>query len=314
MSSHKQTVIVTGGAGFIGSHLTKRLVKEGHQTAVIDNLCEGKLENLKDVLAKIKFYQKDILDYSFLKRVFKNVDFVFHQAALRSVLRSVDNPKDTNKVNIEGTLNVLLAARENKVKRVIFASSSSVYGEQKVKVLKENLCPNPLSPYALSKLAGEFYLRQFYQLYGLQTISLRYFNVFGPYQDPTSEYAAVIPIFITKMLKNQEPTIHWDGNQSRDFTYIDNVVEANILAMKAKKTQGEAVNVCEGKTVSINQLFKEINEVLNKNIKPKRGAKRPGDIRRTLGDISLAKKVLKFKVRVSFEKGLKRTIEWFKSC
>lgn len=308
----KTISVVTGGAGFIGSHLTKRLVKENHKVIVIDNLCEGKLENIKDVLSKIKFYQKDILDYQFLKKVFKGVNFVFHQAALRSVLRSVNNPFDTNKVNIEGTLNILLASRENKVKRAIFASSSSVYGEQKAKILKESLCPNPLSPYALSKLAGETYFRQFYQLYGLETISLRYFNVFGPYQDPENEYAAVIPIFITSVLKNQQPTIHWDGNQSRDFSYIDNVVEANILAMNAKKTQGEVVNVCEGKTVSINQLFKTINQILNKNVKSKKGPKRAGDIRRTLGNIGLAKKLLNYKVKIDFEQGLRKTIEWFR--
>lgn len=305
--------VVTGGAGFIGSHLSKKLVKEGLKVIIIDNLCEGNLNNIKEIRNKVQFYCKDILDLPFLKKIFKGVDFVFHQAALRSVLRSVKNPLPTNKVNIEGTLNILLAAKKNKVKRVIFASSSSVYGEQKAKILNENLCPNPLSPYALSKLTCEVYMKQFSTLYGLETISLRYFNVFGPFQDPTSEYAAVIPIFITKMLKNQQPVIHWDGNQSRDFTYIDNVVEANILAMKAKKTRGEVVNICEGKTISINQLFKTINKILNKNIKPKRAPKRLGDIRRTLGDISLAQKILKHQVKVTFKKGLKKTIEWFKS-
>lgn len=305
-------VLVTGGAGFIGSHLARRLVKDNHQVIVVDNLCEGKLENIKDIKNKVDFYKKDILNLPFLKKIFAHVGFVFHQAALRSVLRSVEQPLATNKVNIEGTLNVLLAAQENKVKRVIFASSSSVYGEQKAKILKESFCPYPLSPYALTKLSGEFYLKQFYQLYGLQTISLRYFNVFGPFQDPENQYAAVIPIFITHMLKNQRPTIHWDGNQSRDFTYIDNVVEANILAMKAEKTTGQVVNVCEGKTVSINKLFESLTEVLDKNIKAKRGPKRPGDIRRTHGDISLAKKILKYKVKVGFKQGLKKTVAWFK--
>lgn len=309
----KTISVITGGAGFIGSHLTKRLVKENHKVIVIDNLCEAKLENIKDILSKIKFYQKDILDYQFLKKIFKNVNFVFHQAALRSVLRSVNNPFDTNRVNIEGTLNILLAARENKVKRVIFASSSSVYGEQKAKILKESLCPNPLSPYALSKLAGEIYMKQFSDLYGLETISLRYFNVFGPFQDPTSEYAAVIPIFITKMLKNEKPTIHWDGNQSRDFSYIDNVVEANILAMNAKKTHGEVVNVAENKTMSVNQLFKTINQILDKNIKPKREPKRLGDIRKTHGDNTLIKKLLNYETKVNFSQGLKKTINWFKN-
>ena len=234
--------LVTGGAGFIGSHLARRLAKDDHQVIIIDNLSEGKLENIADIKNKVKFYKEDILNLSFLKKIFKNVDYVFHEAALRSVERSVKNPLETNNVNIEGTLNVLLASRDNQVKRVIFAASSSAYGEQKAKVLTETLCPNPVSPYALSKLTGEFYFKQFYQLFGLETISLRYFNVFGPYQDPSNEYANVIPIFICKMLKDEQPVIHWDGEQSRDFNYIDNVVEANILAMKVEKTHGEVLN------------------------------------------------------------------------
>lgn len=307
------TIIVTGGAGFIGSHIARRLVKDGHNVSVIDNLCEGKLSNLGDFKSKIKFYQEDILNLPFLNKVLKNIDFIFHEAALRSVLRSVEKPLAANKVNIEGTLNILMAARNNKVKRVIFASSSSVYGDQQAKILSENLCPNPLSPYALSKLAGEIYLKQFFNLYGLQTISLRYFNVFGPYQDPTNEYAAVIPIFITKILNRESPVIHWDGEQSRDFSYIDNVVEANILAMQVKQTHGEVVNICEGKTVSINQLFNTINISLNKSIKPKKEPKRVGDIRRTQGNINLAKQFLGYKTLVDFHTGIKKTIDWFKT-
>lgn len=324
--------VVTGGAGFIGSHLARALVKKGHEVIIIDNLCEGKLGNIADILPKgssrgrwssgpqsaagrknkVKFYQKDILDLPFLQKIFKNVDYVFHEAALRSVERSVNNPLETNKVNIEGTLNILTAAKDNKVKRVIFAGSSSSYGEQKQKVLTETLCPKPLSPYALTKLTGEFYLKQFYQLYGLETISLRYFNVFGPFQDPSNEYANVIPIFITKMLKNESPVIHWDGEQSRDFNYIDNVIEANILAMKAKKTQGEVINVCNGEQFSVNQLFAFINQILGKNIKPKSGPRRAGDIRSTLGNPGLAQKVLGFEAKINFEQGLRKTIEWFK--
>jgi len=314
MSTKKQkfTTIVTGGAGFIGSHIAKRLVKDKHKVIIIDNLCEGSLENIKEIKDKVEFYKKDILDLNFLKKIFKNVDYIFHEAALRSVLRSVEKPLPTNKVNIEGTLNVLMAAKENKVKRVIFASSSSVYGEQTADLLKEDLRPDPLSPYALSKLAGEIYLKQFYNLYNLDTISLRYFNVFGPGQDPESDYAAVIPIFITKMLNNKRPTIHWDGEQSRDFTYIDNVVEANIQAMKAKKTKGEVVNVADNKTVSINKLYQTINQILEKDIKPKKAPKRAGDIRRTKGSNKKAKKLLNYKTKVSFEKGKEKTINWYK--
>jgi len=305
------TTLVTGGAGFIGSHIARKLVSLGHQVIVLDNLCEGNLKNIKDFKNKIRFLKEDILNLKALQKIFKGVDFVFHEAALRSVERSVKNPEETNKVNIEGTLNVLLAARNNKVKRVIFASSSSIYGEQKSKVFKETLCPNPISPYALSKLTAEFYLKQFFSLYGLETISLRYFNVFGPYQDPKNEYANVIPIFITKVLKNQPVIIHWDGEQSRDFNYIDNVVEANVLAMKAKKTQGEVLNVCNGNTYSINFLFKSINKILGKNMKATYGPKRAGDVRLTLGDPRLAKKILGFKAKINFEKGLKKTINWF---
>lgn len=309
----KYKVLVTGGAGFIGSHIARRLVQDGHRVSVVDNLSEGKLSNLHDLKDKIKFYQEDILNLSFLNKVLKNIDFIFHEAALRSVLRSVEKPLATNKVNIEGTLNILMVARNNKVKRVIFASSSSVYGDQQAKNLSENLCPNPLSPYALSKLAGEIYLKQFYKLYGLETISLRYFNVFGPFQDPENEYAAVIPIFITKMLKNLSPTIHWDGYQSRDFTYIDNVVDANILAMQAKHTYGEVVNISEGKTISINQLFNTINIYLRTNIQPLKAPKRAGDIKNTLGDIKKARTILNFSVKISFKDGIKKTIAWYKN-
>lgn len=305
-------IIVTGGTGFIGSHIARRLTNDNHQVIIIDNLCEGKLENIADIKNKVKFYKEDILNLTFLEKIFKNVDYVFHEAALRSVERSVQNPLETNRVNIEGTLNVLLASRNNKVKRVIFAGSSSVYGEQKAKVLTEALCSNPVSPYALSKLTGEFYLKQFYDLFGLETITLRYFNVFGPYQDPSNEYANVIPIFIVKMLKNKSPEIHWDGEQSRDFNYIDNVVEANICAMKVKKTQGEFVNICNGKQFSINQMFTMINKILNKNIGAKKGPKRAGDVRSTLGDTSLAEKVIGFKAKTNFEEGLRKTIAWFK--
>lgn len=309
----KNKVAVTGGAGFIGSHIARRLVKDGFQVIIIDNLCEGELKNIAGIKNKVSFFKKDILDLKTLKTLFKDVSYVFHEAALRSVERSVKSPLETNKVNIEGTLNVLIASRDNKVKRVIFAGSSSTYGKQKQKKFTEDLCPKPLSPYALSKLTCEFYLKQFYQLYGLETITLRYFNVYGPYQDPKNEYANVIPIFITKMLKNQSPVIHWDGEQSRDFNYIDDVVEANILAMKIKKTKGEILNICNGENYSINQLHQLLNKILKKTIKAEKGPKRTGDMRSTLGDPNLAKKVLNFKAKYNFEKGLEKTVDWFKN-
>jgi nucleoside-diphosphate-sugar epimerase len=306
-------VVVTGGAGFIGSHIARRLVNDGFKVVVLDNLSEGKMANIADIKDKITFYKEDILNLNILEKLFSGISYIFHEAAIRSVPRSVANPLETIKVNIEGTLNVLLAARKNKAKRVIFASSSSVYGEQKKQSLSEDLPPNPLSPYALSKLTGELMLKQFADLYGLETISLRYFNVFGPYQDPANEYANVIPIFITKMLNNEAPVIHWDGQQSRDFTYIDNVVEANMLAMKVSKTSGEIINVCEGKTTSINELFELINKNLHKNFIPRRGPKRVGDPRCTLGNPSLGQKKLGFKTKINFALGLQQTIDWFKA-
>lgn len=305
-------VIVTGGAGFIGSHLVQRLVVDGYRVRVIDNLSEGSLTNLADVRDTIDFFKEDLRNLERLKSLFHGANYILHQAALRSVKRSVDNPKATIENNIIGTLNVLLAARDQKVRRVIFASSSSVYGPQKARIFTEDLCPNPQSPYATSKLAGELLCRQFYDLYGLETITLRYFNVFGPRQDPMSEYALVIPLFITLLLDGKRPTIHWDGKQSRDFTYIDNVVDANLLAIKAKKTHGEVINVASENTVSINQLFAFIKKELRSNLSSLRAPKRAGDMPYSCGSTKKAFQTLGFKPNVSFEKGIKKTIEWFR--
>jgi nucleoside-diphosphate-sugar epimerase len=308
---NKKKVLVTGGAGFIGSHLVERLVREGYKVVVVDNLSEGKLKNLSSVTGLISFHKVDIRNLKKLNSSFKGADTVFHLAALRSVKRSVDDPIATNENNITGTLNVLTASRDQGVRRVILASSSSVYGPQKEKIFTEDLTPNPKSPYALSKLTGEIYCKQFFKLYGLETISLRFFNVFGPRQDPESEYAAVIPKFITKLIKGEKATIEWDGKQSRDFTYVDNVVEANILAMKSKKAEGRVINVSEGKSVYIIDLYDLLQKIIGKQIKPSRGPKRAGDMRYTCGSTLRAKKLLAYSPQVSFQDGLRRTIKWF---
>jgi len=303
--------VVTGGAGFIGGHLVERLVRDGCKVVVIDNLSEGSLKNLAPVKKEVEFHQADIRDLGKIQRLFKGVDTVFHEAALRSVARSVKNPAATNDNNVTGTLNVLLAARDCGVRRVIFASSSSVYGPQKAKVFTEDLQSNPQSPYALTKLTGEIYLRQFFSLYGLETVNLRYFNVFGPRQDPASEYAAVIPRFVITLLRGKRPTIEWDGKQSRDFTYIDNVVDANILSMRAKNAVGEVINVSEGKSVSIHDLYEMIQTILKTAIKPLRAPQRPGDMRYTCGSTQKSKKLLGFRPIITFEEGLRRTVQWF---
>lgn len=305
-------VVVTGGAGFIGSHLVDRLIREGYKVEVIDNLCEGKLANLEAVKNNIDFFKADIRDLSRLRKLFQGVEVVFHEAALRSVARSVENPSATNENNITGTLNVLLAARDSGVRRMIFASSSSIYGPQTAKIFTEDLVPNPQSPYALTKLTGEIFLKQFCKLYGLETLTLRYFNVFGPRQDPKSEYAAVIPKFITTLLCGKQPTIEWDGKQSRDFTYVDNVVEANLLAMKAKQASGEFINVSEGKSVSINALYEMIQSELQTSITPQRAPQRPGDMRYTCGSTRKARTLLGYTPRVPFRDGLEKTVDWFR--
>jgi UDP-glucose 4-epimerase len=305
-------IVVTGGAGFIGSNLVIKLVEEGYDVTVFDNFATGKLENLKTVKNKIKLIKGDVRDFGIVKRALKGSDFVFHQAALPSVVRSVKDPITTNEVNVKGTLNILLAARDCGVKRVIYASSSSVYGESE-SPKKEDMLTAPISPYAVAKLAGELYCKAFYNIYGLETIALRYFNVYGPRQDPSSEYAAVIPKFINLMLKDRQPIIYGDGNQTRDFTFVDDVVEANILAMKAKKGIGETFNIAYGKQTSINKLVEILNKILAKRIKAAYSGQRKGDIRHSLADISKARTVLGYRPKYDIESGLKRTIEWYKS-
>ncbi len=302
---------VTGGAGFIGSNIVKRLVADNNDITVIDNLLTGRIENLEEYKNEIQFINGDIQDLNFLKKEFKDIDYVLHQAALPSVQRSVEDPILTNRNNVDGTLNVLVAARDAGVKRVIFAASSSVYGDTPTLPKHEAMPTNPLSPYAISKLIGEQYCRVFFELYGLETVALRYFNVFGPKQDPNSHYAAVIPKFIKAMLENKRPVIFGDGEQSRDFTYVENNVDANLLACSAADAPGKVFNIAIGERITLNQLVEMINRILDKEIKPIYEKDKPGDIKHSHADISCAKKILGYEPEYGFEEGLQKTVEWF---
>ena len=283
--------LVTGGAGFIGSNLVRSLMNYGKVT-VIDNLSTGNIQNIQSFINNdgIKFENISITNLSQIKPVFKDIDYVFHLAAIPNVGRSVNDPLRSHEVNATGTLNVLISARDNDVKKIIYSSSSSVYGNTPELPKKETMKPKPLSPYAVTKLTGEHYCNVFSDIYGLKTVSLRYFNVYGPNQDPHSEYSAVIPKFITKILRDERPTIYGDGNQTRDFTYVKDVVNANLLAMK---NDSEGIfNIAGGKRISINELFKKISTTLGKDIPPVYGKPRKGDIRDSLADISKAKQYL----------------------
>ena len=300
--------LVTGGAGFIGSHLVYSLLEKGNRVKVIDNFSTGKIENLKELINDIELIKGDITDNKSINDAIKDVDVVFHQAAVPSVPRSIKDPIKTNSANVTGTLKLLNAAVHHRVSRFIYAASSSAYGNTEILPKEENMSPNPLSPYAVSKYAGELYCKVFNTIYGLETLSLRYFNVFGPRQDPESQYAAVIPKFIMNMLKNQSPIIYGDGNQSRDFTYIDNVVLANLLAAEAPKLSGEVVNVGTGTNIKINQLVLNINKLLNTEISPIYANCREGDVKHSLASIERINRLLGYKPIISFEEGLKKTI------
>ena len=302
---------VTGGTGFIGSNIVIELVRNNNEVVVIDNLLTGNFNNLPGVMDMIRFVEGDIQDLDLLKREFIDIDYVLHQAALPSVPRSVDDPIASNQNNVDGTLNVLVAARDEGVKRVVYASSSSAYGNSPSLPKKEDMKPDPLSPYAITKLVGEQYCKVFYELYGLETVSLRYFNVFGPHQDPNSQYAAVIPKFIAAMLNDESPVIFGDGEQSRDFTYIQNNVDANLLACEVAGAAGKMFNIASGKRITLNQLIATLNEIRGKNLEPIYTKPRYGDIMHSLADITLAREILGYKPRYGFEDGLKKTVEWF---
>lgn len=303
-------VVITGGAGFIGSNLAEELMKN-NEVIVIDNFSTGKKENLIG-LDGIKIINGSITDIKLLQKEFENVDYVFHQGALPSVPRSVENPISSNKANIDGTLNVLVAARDNNVKKVVYASSSSAYGDTPELPKKETMIPNPLSPYAITKLTGEYYCKIFTDVYGLATTSLRYFNVYGPKQDPTSQYSAVIPKFITRVMNNQNPIIYGDGEQTRDFTFVKDVVQANILSAESKKCNREVLNIACGKRITINKLAKEIINAFGKNLDLKHTKPRVGDVKHSLADISKAKELIGFEPKYSLKKGLEITIDYFK--
>lgn len=310
--------LVTGGAGFIGSHIVEALVKKGHFVRILDNFSSGKEENLifTKELTNPRTYELirgDIRDRDACLKATKSIDFVLHQAALRSVPKSMLNPKEYNEVNIGGTVNMLEAALKNKLKCFVFASSSSIYGEVGVFPEREYFLPQPISPYALTKLTGEHYCKIFSQHYGLNTTCLRYFNVFGPRQALDDEYAVVIPKFITCMLNDEPPPIYGNGRQSRDFTYVANVVQANLLSAKKLKSKGGVFNIASGRDYSVLELAQILNKLMKKEIKPTFLKPRPGDVFKTLADLSRSKKILGFRPKIDFVEGLKLTVEWFKN-
>jgi len=307
-------VLVTGGCGFIGSHIVDGLINLGAEVTVLDNLITGKIENIQHNLDKIRFIKKDLIEEDALEEALSGVELVSHQAALRSVPKSVDRPFDYHQVNVTGTLKLFLKAKEKGIKRIVFASSSSLYGERIDFPEKETDLPKPISPYAATKLMAEHYGYLFSKLYDLEVVSLRYFNVFGPRQSLENQYAVVVPKFITSLLKDEAPPIYGDGKQERDFTYIENIVDANILALIKNNIGGEIFNIATSKPQSVNNLLKVLNNIMGKNIKPVYSNPRPGDVRKSHAYIKKAKNVLGWQPKVDFKKGLIKTVEWFKEA
>jgi nucleoside-diphosphate-sugar epimerase len=307
--------LITGVGGFIGSSLARTLLDRGEQVRGIDNFCTGKRENIAQILDHIDFHDADILDLDAMHRACTAVDFVLHQAAIPSVPKSVLDPLTSNRANIDGTVNVLVAARDAKVKRVVYAASSSAYGDTPTLPKHEAMKPDPISPYAVQKLASEHYMISFYRCYGLETVCLRYFNIFGPRQDPSSPYSGVLAKFIRQMLSREQPTIFGDGEQSRDFTYIDNAVEANLLACKAPAADaaGKVFNVATGRRVTLNQTFQLLQSLTSYSGPAKYGPERGGDVKHSLADISRTQTALRYTPLVHFEEGLRRTVDWYRS-
>ncbi|MFS0751281.1 SDR family oxidoreductase [Oceanobacillus sp. 1P07AA] len=303
--------LVTGGAGFVGSNIARKLITNGESVRLLDNFSTGNKENIADISDKLEIINGDFTSNAIVKEAIKDVDIILHQGAIPSVPKSIDNPILSNYANVNGTLTLLNAAVEEGVNRFVYAASSSAYGNNKKLPKQEDMTANPMSPYAVSKYTGELYCRVFYEIYGLETISLRYFNVFGPRQNPYSKYAAVIPAFIDSIIHDQSPIIYGDGTQSRDFTYIDNIVSANLLAATAKKLQGEVINIGTGSQIQLNELVDRINNILGKNIPAIHTEDRAGDVKHSLADIQRAKKIINYEPITTFDEGLEKTVKWF---
>ena len=308
------TYLVTGGAGFIGSHVVHELVRRGEVVRVLDNLATGGLANLEEVFARLDFSKADICDLGAISPHFRDADYVIHLAALASVVHSIEDPLTAHAVNLTGTLNVLLAARDAGIKRLVFAASAAAYGDNPAMPRVETLTPDPLSPYALAKVAGEYYCRIFTRIYGFETVALRYFNIFGPRQNPDSPYSGVLSKFVAAYERGDTPVIFGDGEQSRDFTYVDNVVDATLRACTAPAAAGNVINVGVGRSYTLNQTITVLNGIFGRQVKPRYDPPRKGDALHSLADISLARRVLGYEPRVSFDEGLRRTVDWFRAA
>jgi UDP-glucose 4-epimerase len=307
--------LITGIAGFIGSTLARGVLAQGNKVRGIDNLSTGKRENIAEILDRIDLREIDLLDLKSVQEACRGVDYIFHEAAIPSVPRSVLDPLESNRANIDATANLLVAARDAKVKRAVYAASSSAYGDTPTLPKREDMLPSPISPYAVAKLTGEYYMTSFWRCYGLETVSLRYFNIFGPRQDPASPYSGVLAKFITQMLKGEQPVIFGDGQQSRDFTYVENVVNANLLACQAPASEvaGRMFNVATATRIDLNETFRVLKKLIGYSGEVKYAAERAGDVKHSLADLSLAKKHLRYEPKVGFEEGLQRTIEWYRN-
>jgi nucleoside-diphosphate-sugar epimerase len=305
--------LVTGGAGFIGSHIAAALMADGARVRVLDDLSTGHRENIEEIGGDLDFIQGSVADEQLLNKILDGVEVVFHEAAIPSVPRSVEAPRQTHIASVDGTFSLLVAARDKKVRRVVYAASSSAYGDQPTLPKAEHMLPDPLSPYAVAKLVGEYYCQVFTRVYGLETVSLRYFNVFGPRQDPGSQYSGVVSRFISTLLSNERPVIYGDGEQSRDFTYIDNVVSANLKAASARDASGKVINVANGERITLNELLAELKDLTGKqDVTAEYREPRVGDVRHSLADITLARQFLEYESKVGLREGLQRTIDWWK--